>query len=468
MPIPGNYPQPPMTISAEPRASEGKVILVDQAGLADAFSKAGHADRVVQVKTYFSAMGEAGRHPTAAVIGPAAALAGMAGSTAQALRHLIPQGKLLLTDAEAAPQEARQALEAGFDEAVDASRPEQIASVLGLSLTIEPASESSDFDSANKPSSEELSELEALAAGTPATLGALQEARQHAAASPPADLGDTDLVEAVLRGQSELAGLALRLAADRSGIAGLALSPRGKVVPEDEVALPVRYQGFELAKLHAPAPATTQQLQPWSDWLGVWLNLDQQFTELRDLSHRDELTGVWNRRYFNRFLAHILDRAGEDRQQVTLMIFDIDNFKHYNDTYGHPAGDEILREIARLMKSNCRDHDVVARIGGDEFAVIFWDAGGPRRPNSKHPQDVLLAAKRFQRAVCDHRFPKLLNEAAGTLTISAGLAGFPWDGRTPEELVQFADQMALRSKQQGKNAITFGPSAYFEEEDREE
>ena len=172
---------------------------------------------------------------------------------------------------------------------------------------------------------------------------------------------------------------------------------------------------------------------------------------------KDELTGAWNRRYFDRFLARVLERATQGRQQVTLLVFDIDDFKRYNDAYGHAAGDEILREVSAMMRSSVRDHDVVARIGGDEFAVIFWDAGERREAGSKHPGDVRAAAARFQKAIVNHKFPKLGDEAAGHLSVSGGLAGFPWDGRTVDELVSFADAMAIRSKRAGKNAITFGP-----------
>ena len=141
------------------------------------------------------------------------------------------------------------------------------------------------------------------------------------------------------------------------------------------------------------------------------------------------------------------------------MVFDIDDFKQYNDKYGHAAGDEILIHTAQLMKSVMRPHDVIARIGGDEFAVIFWDAQGPRRPNSQHPTEVRHIAQRFQQAIVTHQFDKLRDEAPGTLTISGGIAGYPWDGSTAPELLDKADQIALQSKRQGKNALIFGPGA---------
>ena len=146
-------------------------------------------------------------------------------------------------------------------------------------------------------------------------------------------------------------------------------------------------------------------------------------SRLWKMSLRDDLTGAWNRRYFNRFLNSILDRATRQRFHVTLMVFDIDDFKHYNDRYGHAAGDEILYETTKLMQSMVREHDVVARIGGDEFAVIFWDATTPRRPNSAHPHDPSGAAERFRKAIRSHKFPKLGKDAPGQLTISGGLAG---------------------------------------------
>ena len=194
--------------------------------------------------------------------------------------------------------------------------------------------------------------------------------------------------------------------------------------------------------------------------LAGWVMLAAQHDQLRRAAFTDELTGAFNRRYFNRFLAAALDQARTPRHTVTLLVFDIDNFKTYNDKYSHSAGDEILIETVRLLTSVIRPTDRVCRVGGDEFAVIFHDPEGPRKPGgATTPQSIAQIASRFQKQICAHRFPKLLNEAPGTLTISGGLATFPWDGATPEELLVRADELAMQSKRLGKNAITFGPGA---------
>jgi hypothetical protein len=106
--------------------------------------------------------------------------------------------------------------------------------------------------------------------------------------------------------------------------------------------------------------------------------LEQRIRHLEWLAMTDELTGLKNRRYLWEFARQILEQAGPAHRHVTVLVFDIDNFKQYNDLYGHAAGDEVLRQAALLMRRCCRPHDVVSRIGGDEFAVIFWD--DPRLP----------------------------------------------------------------------------------------
>jgi len=183
------------------------------------------------------------------------------------------------------------------------------------------------------------------------------------------------------------------------------------------------------------------------------LSVARRTQGLHLLSITDHLTGSFNRRYFYEATERILQRAKKENFRVTLLLYDIDDFKRYNDAYGHAAGDEILRDTAAMMKQITRAQDIVARIGGDEFAVLFWDADKPRSPNSHPPETALALADRFRKAVHRHAFRSLGPEARGTLTISGGLASYPWGGTNVRELLAHADAALRQAKESGKNAI---------------
>jgi GGDEF domain-containing protein len=183
---------------------------------------------------------------------------------------------------------------------------------------------------------------------------------------------------------------------------------------------------------------------------------------LEKLATEDDLTGLKNRRYIWEFSKQIIQRAKRDGGQVTLLLFDVDNLKSYNDVYGHPAGDEVLKQEAVLMHRCCRQHDVVGRVGGDEFAVVFWDdphekvaeqAAERRLATAGHPEEAIFIAERFRRELEDAKLHLLGPAGKGVLTISGGLASFPRDGSTIEELFQQADQALLEAKRGGKNKI---------------
>jgi len=277
-----------------------------------------------------------------------------------------------------------------------------------------------------------------------------------------AEVGDTAVLEAMIQGRDPL-DPAMELIRRRCG-ASVEFLPetrehascaKGDTVP----GVPVQWRGKRFGWLRGASAIDDALLRGHAAWLAGWIRLGAQQRELRLGAFSDPLTGAWNRRYFDRYLRSAIERAAARRGSVTVMVFDIDDFKRYNDRYGHAAGDEILVETVRLLGSLVRPSDRVCRVGGDEFAVVFDDPGGPREPGSRPPATIWQISKRFQDEICRHHFPKLGTEAPGTLTISGGLATYPWDGRTAEELVEHADALAIQSKQTGKNAITFGPGA---------
>jgi diguanylate cyclase (GGDEF)-like protein len=188
--------------------------------------------------------------------------------------------------------------------------------------------------------------------------------------------------------------------------------------------------------------------------LGPLMEAACRSESLHRLAITDHLTGAYNRRYFVHLTDEILRRASQSKLRVSLLLFDIDHFKRYNDTYGYAAGDEILRETALLIKKITRRHDIVARIGGDEFTVLFWDPE-PRQSGSQQPQTPFILADRFRQAVNRHEFRSLGPEARGVLSISGGLASFP-DGKTAKELLAQADKALKAAKQNGKNLILVG------------
>ena len=223
----------------------------------------------------------------------------------------------------------------------------------------------------------------------------------------------------------------------------------------------------DLGTLHLLIPsaqdeaAAGQELAHLAGLLGKVATLQDRHNRLQKLAITDELTGLYNCRYFRHFLSLIIERARKMHFPVTLLLFDIDDFKKYNDRFGHALGDEILRQAGALMRRCTRQHDLVARIGGDEFAVVFWDKEGPRQPRdpkpgvtSRPPQEPLQIFERFRGLLSSEEFPLLGQTGKGILTASAGLAVFPYEASTADELVREADKrLMLGAKRCGKNSV---------------
>jgi diguanylate cyclase (GGDEF)-like protein len=263
------------------------------------------------------------------------------------------------------------------------------------------------------------------------------------------EIGDEDVIAALVRGgdvlQPALASLRRRFADP-----ALAFMPGGG----SDTGTPVAWDTVHYGTLRSTI-IPGAGLAKAAAWLASWLRLSEQQHALRHAAFTDPLTGACNRRYFDKFLTSAIESAREERRSVTILLFDVDDFKTYNDRFGHATGDEILQEVVKLLQSVVRPTDRVCRVGGDEFAVIFHEPKGPRENGSRHPATIHAIADRFQNQIRAHKFPRLA-QAPGPLTVSGGLATFPWDGATAEELLAKADALALESKRHGKNVITIG------------
>jgi two-component system, cell cycle response regulator len=243
--------------------------------------------------------------------------------------------------------------------------------------------------------------------------------------------------------------------------------------PEGSVALShiIRSGADTIATLHLFVPRDEEEsaarhfLAQLAHVIGKIATLEDRHVKLQRLAITDDLTGLYNARYFRHFLTKMIDRAHAMRFPVTLLLFDIDGFKTYNDTYGHGVGDEILRQTASLIKKCVRDHDLVARLGGDEFAVVFWEKEGPRQPRepkpapnapgaSRIPQTPRQMFQRFQRLLASPEFSILGATGKGQLTISGAMAVYPYDAQDINGLIEAADrELMFNAKASGKNCL---------------
>jgi diguanylate cyclase (GGDEF)-like protein len=160
---------------------------------------------------------------------------------------------------------------------------------------------------------------------------------------------------------------------------------------------------------------------------------------LESQSVTDVLTGVQNRRSFDLKLEEECVRARSRQTKLSLLMIDVDHFKGFNDTFGHPAGDEVLCAVAQLLQSELRDCDHLFRYGGEEFAVVMPDTTC---------KGAFVLGERFRRAVQRAPWPKR------AVTISIGVAATDGNLTTPTELLQAADRALYHAKQNGRNRVS--------------
>ena len=168
------------------------------------------------------------------------------------------------------------------------------------------------------------------------------------------------------------------------------------------------------------------------------------YEEVKKLSLTDAMTNLHNYRYFEGRLKEELNRARRNRSKVSLLMLDIDHFKNYNDTLGHQAGDDALRQVGTILKSTVRDDDIVTRYGGEEFCIILPGI-------SKRGMKIL--GERIRKRIEKNPFYKEEVQPSGKLTVSLGGATFPDDGKDFDDMLQRSDESLYKAKSMGRNQL---------------
>jgi len=174
---------------------------------------------------------------------------------------------------------------------------------------------------------------------------------------------------------------------------------------------------------------------------------------LRTQSVRDALTGLYNRRYLEEVLEREVRRASRSAQSLGILMIDLDYFKNFNDTYGHDAGDAVLRETGQFLARGVRAEDFVCRFGGEEFVVILPTAD----MNSSQTRGERLRSKMRELTVMHQ------GKSLGMITISIGVASFPQHGMSPKQLMAAANAALYEAKRGGRDQVAVASVKAVEE-----
>jgi diguanylate cyclase (GGDEF)-like protein len=190
--------------------------------------------------------------------------------------------------------------------------------------------------------------------------------------------------------------------------------------------------------------ADEQILTTIADFAGIAISNARSVEKIKQLVITDDLTGLYNSRYFFEQIEYEVDRAKRYHSPLSLVFFDLDHFKSVNDNHGHLTGSRLLSEVGAIVQRNIRKADKAARYGGDEFVVIL-------------PHTEKSGAKRFaEKLLKELRTTKFFSNSGAHLNVSGsfGVAAFPEDSTTATELISAADEAMYLAKESGRNAVS--------------
>lgn len=224
--------------------------------------------------------------------------------------------------------------------------------------------------------------------------------------------------------------------------------------PAETLCVPMMAQGETMGLLYLCSPnagefseSNHQLARTVSEHLSLALaNLKLRET-LHNQSIRDPLTGLFNRRYMEESLQREIYRADRGKHPLGIVMIDVDHFKRFNDTWGHEAGDLVLRELSRFLQGSIRASDIACRYGGEELTLIFPEM--TLEETCQRAEEIRQGVKQFDL--------KYHESSLGAITISLGVACFPLHGKTSDSLIQMADAALYRAKYEGRDRVVAAP-----------
>ena len=230
-----------------------------------------------------------------------------------------------------------------------------------------------------------------------------------------------------------------------------------KSLPYFSLAVPIIFKDrllgvIGVGEISEPSGNEGDVLRMIADIAGVAFRNQFVLDKAQHKANTDPLTGLYNRNYFFEMAEHLLEKSRREGISISIFIMDIDNFKHYNDTLGHDAGDKLLIELSQLMLRSTRKESTIARYGGEEFIVML--------PGIKK-DDAFVYAERLRENIASHHFQHREKQPLGCVSISGGVATFPDDGDSIYQVIQLADKSLYQAKSEGKNRVFLHQSRSF-------
>ena len=222
--------------------------------------------------------------------------------------------------------------------------------------------------------------------------------------------------------------------------------------PEEFVTVPLKAKDKIIGVLFADNPYTHKPitkdniriLTMFANQAGLAIENSKLYEQTLIKSHTDSLTSLWNHGYFQSRLQEEISLAQKNKQNLSIIMADLDNFKVYNDTLGHQEGDQILIQIAKILNSAGRKQDTIYRYGGEEFAILLLQT---------NKQEARVVAEKIRNSVEQSDFRKQEILPNRKLTISLGIATCPDDAASKDSLLEHADKALYSAKHQGKNRV---------------